>query len=269
MQGSETLGLFLLAEPGRRPSLAAVKDFAMESQVVAVSHDPQAPSSPLGKDITLTSPDGEAGAKGMALSGHWVELLRDGMTFDLHGLAPGAACAAPQPHHRFDWPTGQDAVGHEALHLGIGPHLAGAGRSLPVLRTMIALARDLALFFEEIAGVIWQPSASVIGRRFFESTATAWLDGGPFPALGLTAFEVAEDGALASKGLAFWIGQELAIEPALAQDKVAATRLGVRLVNHLVRLGGLAGEEHIVAPDGARLVMRPSADGRRIEVKRE
>lgn len=198
-----------------------------------------------------------------------MELLRDGITFDLHGLVPGAACAAPDVHHRFDWPHGHNAAGHEALCLMIGPHLKGAERSVPVLRTMIALARDLCLFFEEIVGVIWQPSSSLIGRRFFESTASAWLDGGPFPALGLTAFEGAPDGALVSKGLAFWLGQELRIDPQLAHDKVAATRLGVRLVNHLMMLGGLAHEDHIIAPDGTRLVLRRSQNRELIEVMRE
>lgn len=201
----------------------------------------------------------------------WVELLRDGLTFDLAGLAPGPACAAimPAPVHRFDWQGTQDLAELEAMLLAAGPHLQGGETSAPVLRTMVALARDLALFFEDMIAVVWTPSASLIGRRFFESTATAWLDGGPFPALGLTAFDLAEDGALETTGLSLWVGHELRIDPALAQDKVAGTRLGLRLVNHLVMLGGLANEERITAPDGTRLVMLPASDDGPIEVQRE
>jgi hypothetical protein len=113
------------------------------------------------------------------------------------------------------------------------------------------------------------PSRSAIGRRYFESVVSAWIDGGPFPALGLTAFVAAPDGALGSIGLDFWIGQELLIEPALCADKVAATRLGVRLVNQLVLTGGLSGDERIIAPDGTRLVLRPSGDRSTINVWRE
>lgn len=199
----------------------------------------------------------------------WVELLRDGLTFDLQGLAPGPACAVPAIQHKFDWAHGADPHQCEALRVTIGPHLQGAERAMPVLRTLVALGRDLALFFEEMAAVIWSPSGALIGRRFFESTATAWLDGGPFPALGLTAFAEAEDGALHSVGLDWWIGQELRIEPLLAHDKVAATRLGVRLINHLVMLGGLTQEQRIAAPDGTRLVMEPVGGQRLIKVKRE
>lgn len=117
--------------------------------------------------------------------------------------------------------------------------------------------------------VYWQPSGSAIGRRFFESLITDWLEGGDLRALDLTAFDEVADGALQSVGLAFWIGQELRIEPPLTADKVAATRLGLRLVNQLVIVGGLDESERIIAPDGTRLVMRPARNRNFIRVWRE
>lgn len=199
----------------------------------------------------------------------WIELLSDGLTFDLSGLAPGPASAFPVIEHRFDWPEPSGPGTHETLTLRPGPHLAAAGRSIPVIRVMLALACDLVRFFPDLAAIGWGPARSVIGRRFFESVTTAWLDGGPFPALGLTAFAPTTDGALQSIGLDFWIGQELRIEPPLGNDRVAATRLGVRLVNHLVIMGGLTADDRIVAPDGTRLVLRPSRNRALISVWRE
>lgn len=140
---------------------------------------------------------------------------------------------------------------------------------MPVVKAMIALARDLVHHFDSLEAVVWPASRSAIGRRFFESVTTAWLDGGPFPALGLTAFRETIDGAMQSTGLDFWIGQELRIEPPLSSDKVAATRLGVRLVNQLIAVGGIEGDERIVAPDGTRLLLRTSRNGRFIRVSRE
>jgi hypothetical protein len=64
-------------------------------------------------------------------------------------------------------------------------------------------------------------------------------------------------------------GQELRIEPPLSADKVAATRLGIRLVNQLVLTGGLEADERIIAPDGSRLVLRPSRNRAIISVWRE
>lgn len=140
---------------------------------------------------------------------------------------------------------------------------------MPVVKGLVGLARDLVHQFDDLLAIVWPPSASAIGRRFFESVTTAWLEGGPFPALGLTAFKETIDGAVQSQGLDFWIGQELRIEPPLSSDKVTATRLGVRLVNHLVMVGGIEGDERTVAPDGSRLIMRVSRNGRFVRVWRE
>ena len=85
----------------------------------------------------------------------------------------------------------------------------------------------------------------------------------------ITAFRETADGALQSEGLDFWIDQELRIEPPLAHDKVSATRLGVRLINQLVLVGGVASSERVVAPDGTGLVMRPSRNGKFVRVWRE
>lgn len=140
---------------------------------------------------------------------------------------------------------------------------------MPVMKAMLALACELTRHFGDMAAVCWAPSRSAIGRRFFESVTTAWLEGGPFPALGLTAFVEASDGAVESVGLSFWIGQEVRIEPPLSADKAAATRLGIRIINQLVIIGGLQENDRIVAPDGTRLLMTPSPDGRLIRVWRE
>ena len=140
---------------------------------------------------------------------------------------------------------------------------------MPVAKALIALARDLVHHFEDLVAVVWPPSQSVIGRRFFESTTTAWLEGGAFPALGLTAFKESMDGALQTIGLDFWIGQELRVESPLSLDKVSATRLGIRLVNQLILIGGLETAERIMAPDGSRLIMRPSRNQKFVRVWHE
>lgn len=199
----------------------------------------------------------------------WIELLREGLTFDLSGLKPGPQSEFPQLEHRFDLPDLPTQDTHEALAFLPGPHLVSGGSSQPVVRAMLALACDLILHFDDLAAIGWGPSRSAIGRRFFESVISAWLDGGSFPALGLTAFAQSADGALESEGLAFWTGQELRIEPPLSADKVFATRLGIRLVNQLVLTGEIDTDERIIAPDGTRLVLRPSRNRALISVWRE
>ena len=228
----------------------------MRQQTFGLSHDHQ----------SEILPTNETASPGQLV---WTELLCDGLTFDLGGLAPGRASAFPVIEHRFDLTDVPGSETHDALSIVPGPHLVAGGRSLPVVRAMFALARDLILCFDDCIAVCWGPSRSAIGRRFFESVVSAWLDGGPFPALGLTAFAETADGALESVGLDFWINQDLRIEPPLSTDRVAATRLGIRLVNQLVLAGGVTADERIIAPDGTRLVLRPARDRAIISVWRE
>lgn len=199
----------------------------------------------------------------------WVELLRDGLTFDLSGLAPGPGAVFPAFAHRFDLEAMPSPEDCESMVLRPGPHLIEGAASLPLMRGLLALGCDIVRQFDDLMAVGWGPAGTAIGPRFFESVTSAWLDGGPFPALGLTAFGQADDGAIESEGLAFWIGQELRIEPPLSADRVAATRLGIRLVNHLVLAGGMTEDDRIIAPDGSRLVLRASRTRPLISVWRE
>jgi hypothetical protein len=258
----------LLFASGKRPTRAAILAFVSRQHAVSLSHDPAADAA-AGSLVAQGEPVPAAGSGADAQDEAWVELLREGLTFDLRGLADGASRPVPDIAHRFDFSSAAAMAELEALSISPGRHLAGGERSMPVLKGILGLARDLTQHFEDLQAVYWQPSGSAIGRRFFESVITAWLEGGAFPALGLTAFDEVADGALQSVGLAFWIGQELRIEPPLTADKVAATRLGVRLVNQLVIVGGLDESERIIAPDGTRLVMRPSRNRNFIRVWRE
>jgi hypothetical protein len=73
----------------------------------------------------------------------WVELLREGLTFDLRGLADGASRPVPDIAHRFDFSAAAAMAELEALSITPGRHLAGGERSMPVLKGILGLARDL------------------------------------------------------------------------------------------------------------------------------
>lgn len=246
----------MLFPAGKKPHRAAVRELAETIPNLSVTLDPfEKPP------LDVTAVDTKASGKGV-----WLELLREGLSFDLEGLGPGEGCQLPRIEYRFDFPADASIADLEAIRLGPGGHLNGSERSIPILRGMIAVARDLADAFPDLAAVAWPPARSLIGSRFFESTMAAWLVGGPFPALGLTSFRETMDGGLETMGLAHLIGQELRIEPVVASDRVAATRLGVRLVNHLVMAGRLENAEELTGPDGRRIVLRPSKNGKFIRV---
>lgn len=212
-----------------------------------VSHDPEA----AGED-----------ARGC----NWLELLIDGMTFDLTGLAPGRAVALPEISYRFDCADDFPLERHAAVSLVPGPHLAAGSGLQPVVRAHLALASALTEGLHAVAAVAWEPSQAIMGTDYFRKTVAAWLNGGPFPALGLTAFRTTLDDGVQSVGLAQFLGQELRIEPALVTDRAQAVMLGVRLVNHLIASGRIEGSERITAPDGQTLCLEPSANGRFVRI---
>jgi len=261
-------GVFLLFSRGSRPDRAAIYEFVESHPSVSLTLDPARRHGlrVIDERDTASSVTALQGAA-LAEDRIWVELLRDGLTFDLEGLAPGAGLEPPETNHRFDCDDLQIISEFEAVRLVAGGHMAGGEAILPVLRGMLALARDLVQHFEHARAIAWPPSSSVIGRRYFESTMAAWLEGGAFPALGLTAFREMAGGGIQSVGLDFLIGQELFIEPELVADKVAATRLGVRLINQLVLAGAVERPEQIIGPEGQHLRLEPSADCKLICVR--
>lgn len=200
----------LLFDPGRRPDSAALAALAAKGGfTVSMQPDP---------------------AKG------WAELLRDGLTFDLAGLAPASAAPPPEVHHRYGMAADVAADGFEALSLTPGPHLAGAEHLLPVVRVAAALLLELAAL-PGLAAISWVPARNLLSPEWFEKSARGWLEDGPFAAFALASLAKAEDGSVASEGLRFLIGQEFRLAtsgvlPLPAPDMVIAIRLLDWLVAH-------------------------------------
>lgn len=238
--------LSLLFDPAARPDAAAIHQLARQSAEFSVSHDP-------------AQGGGEQAGRG------WLELLANGLTYDLNGLPPGNAYAPRQFRHRFDLADSFEPKAFKALSLEPGPHLVGGAAMLPVVRSQAWLATQLCAL-PGVAAVGWGPARSLCSAAHFTGSVRRWLEGGAFPALGLTALSGTSDGGLHSEGLAFFTGQELRIEPELAADKASAARLGVRLINELVARGKLAQAEQIAGPNGERLTVAPSENGRFVRV---
>lgn len=261
-------GLFLLFPSGQRPGRAEIRQFVKANPQVSLTFDPaDTPLRVVGESSEEIVPQRNLDSDGNVSA--WVELLGSGLAFDLIGLSEGESCSLPVFSQKFDFDHVADGGGYEAVCLLPGEHLSGGERSLPILRGMMGLSRDLMSYFESAEAILWPPARSLVGRRFFESTITAWLDGGPFPALGLTSFELSDDGALMSFGLEHLIGQELLVDPSLAENPVAGTRLGVRLINQLVLSGAVENADQIIAPDGAKLMLEPMKGGKILRVRAE
>lgn len=243
-----TAGFSLLFAPGARPDAAAVERLLQtlppaDLPAARISHRPT---------------EGEG----------WLELLSSGLTFDLAGLAPAPAAPRPRTLHRFGVSDDLMARPLEAVSLLPGEHIVGGSAQATVVRVMAGLAARLA-GLKGLCAVAWHPVASWMEGGYFVRIVSAWIGGGVFPALGLTAFEPTADGGIESVGLDFFTGQELRVEGLAGEGRADTVKLAVRAVDMLVRHGPLAGRATLVGPAGEPLTVEPDADGKVLRLWRE
>ena len=139
---------------------------------------------------------------------------------------------------------------------------------MPVVRVMTGLAAAL-LDLPEAQAVVWHPAGTAMAPEAFQQAIGAWLAGGAFPALGLTALVREADGVLRSEGLAFFTGQELRVEPTCGKTPSEAGKIAVRLVHRLVDSQPVLSRQIITGPNGERLIAEPREGGRVVRVWRD
>ncbi len=188
------------------------------------------------------------------------ELLRDGLTFDLAGLAGGEALASPEAVHRVALPPQFSLAGREAAWFMVGPHLAGAENLSPVLRVAAGILRHLT-GLDGVQAIVWRPARIVMSPAWFVEAVDLWLAGGPFPALALTALARMPD-SLRSEGLAFLIGQEFTLwarEGGLSRED---SRAAVRLTDWLFAHGRVDTAREAVLPGVGAVWLEPDGPNR-------
>lgn len=242
-----TSAVSLLFTAGERPDASAVEDLSRAGSGFSVSHDP--------------------GEGGVGEAPRWLELLSNGLTFDIEGLAGGPSASLPVPGHRFGLPDDLDSTRLRAIALRPGKHLAAGETMPPVLRTLAYLAAELAAL-RGVRAVAWHPARCWSHPQQFRDGVLSWMQGGVFPAFCLAALAPTPDGGMQSEGLSLFTGQELRIEPELASDRVEAGKLAVRLLHWLYEHGRVVAPERVTVPDGPSVRLEPSPNLRFIRAWR-
>lgn len=213
-------------------------------------------------------PLGAGAEEGGDTEDRWLELLVSGLTFDLTGLAGGGPAAMPARAHLYGVAPSVAEGPLEAITLMPGPHLAGGGSMLPVVRMLAWLAAQLAKL-PGTRAVAWHPARCWSAPHHFRDVVLRWIEGGVFPGFGLAAITPMADGGLQTEGLALFTGQELRIEPDMAADRAAAAKITLRLLHMLVENGWIDVAEQVTGPAGEKLRLEPSANGRFVRVWRD
>jgi hypothetical protein len=254
-------GLYLLFTAGSRPHFGDVERLLSD---LAKAPRPRALASL--RAVGVSRPETGAGAgKGAEQTG--LELLANGLTFDVLGLVPMPPRLVPRSRYHFGLSPGFSELEFEAVELSPGPHLADAGLMLPVLKTMAAVAGELATGLGAQA-ISWSPAGCLMDPGYFDRMIYNWNNGGPFPALGLTGIATKEGGVIESDGLAYFTGQEIQIEPRTGEPPVDTVKVAVRVIDYLAHYGKLGQPDNLTGPDGAPMRLEPSADGSSVRVIR-
>ncbi|QYJ05936.1 hypothetical protein [Qipengyuania flava] len=253
LTGRQRPGLTLLFDRGARPDSAAILSLVESIRGCDVAYDPSA----VGSAAHVAQADTDRVERPQ-----WLELVCDGLSFDVLGLGNSAPLPAPDVRFR----VGIDAEPtdtSEAIGLFPGPHIAEGAHALPIIRTLARIGAVIARDLPGVRAVCWGPARLASSPAFLDQAVTGWLEGGPFPALCFVGFEMTDAGQLETEGLSFFIGHELEVAPEAARDRLSATRLAMRLIHELV--GAELPEETWTFPaeDGAPLtLLRDEASGR-------
>ena len=141
----------LLFAPGHRPAVEAIEALCADA-TIAILHRP--------------------GAEPGQAAPNWIELIATGLTFDLHGLAPGPAAERPTFTLRHDLSDDIDSA--EGITLALGPHLSGAGNLPPVLRAAAGVTVALC-GLPGVVAIGWHPINFLMTPALFAVTVEAWL----------------------------------------------------------------------------------------------
>ncbi len=166
----------------------------------------------------------------------WLEFIAMGLTFDVSGLAPDQQALSRLPEHYFGLDVSASDQRFEAVRLDPSPHLAGGRMLMPVLRVLCGLGAELARL-PGLRAVGWEASSSWMSPAYFMSAVRAWLVGGAFPSLGLTALTPSIGGDLQSEGLALFTGYEARIEAKPGETSQELAKLAARAIHLLVQAG--------------------------------
>jgi len=188
------------------------------------------------------------------------ELLCEGLTIDLDGLAPREACRPPDYAHIVALPPDFDPAGLAALTFAPGPHLAGAQHLLPVVRVAAGLVLKLAPL-AGLRAIIWHPARTIMSPAWFAESIGIWLAGGPFPAMALTALIRRERG-FDSEGLAFLVGQEFSLQAKGEAPSREDSRIAVRLTDWLVAHGRVDAACEVVLTGAGAVWLEPAGQDR-------
>ena len=180
-------------------------------------------------------------------------------------LDSGTAVDRAGPGHCFE--ISPDLIdGCLAVTIAASPGFSTQFDPVEMLRDQCALALDL--LDTEAVGVFWSGAGCLMGADYFRRMAGIWIDGGAFPALGLTALTRDGSGAMVSEGLDLLAGQEVSVFPGQGMDVPDQARLAIRMIDFLVREGPIQQDQTIDVDGFGPVRVRVDANKGRINLYR-
>lgn len=201
--------------------------------------------------------------RGEAASGV-MEIVAGGLTFDMDGLAPARSEAVEPPSSCHGFGDQPDFASLHRVRLYPGHHLSGGMALAPVVRTLAALAAEMAEALP-VEAVVWHPADVATETRVFSHSVLAWLAGGAFPTRSLTALSAQADGSVASRGLAHFSGQEVMVSAGRQSAPEDVLKVAAQVVARFAQAGPIDAITQLQIQD-ATFCAEPVQRGKRVLV---
>ncbi len=137
-------------------------------------------------------------------------------------------------------------------------HIPKANRSLLLLGKFAADVIGATNF-------VWLPAGTIIGADYFEEALGDYIDQGLFPALVQTAYEKTGSGKFQSKGLAYFVDQEIELTTPDNFPEKSAIKIMVRIAHDIATNGKI---DSIIETQGLtknqHLSFKPSDNGKTV-----
>lgn len=167
------------------------------------------------------------------LHGH--KLYHNAMTFDLSWADPPVSADTDYSEYRQIL-LNCDLTKLNRIHLSIGNHIVQDRINLPVFETFVDLSQIIGEAVHAKA-IAWRPARNVIGFDYFADAINRFMDGGPFPVLGLIDLQERKNDMYETYGLTYFAGYELRLQTLPDLTANMAMRIMVRLVNDIIMNG--------------------------------
>ncbi|MXP25081.1 hypothetical protein GRI39_03345 [Altererythrobacter indicus] len=188
-----------------------------------------------------------------------------GFQFELNGLSPGRPAFVPRETRNARIGVEFRSGEFESVELSLWVAKNVEFRLANPVRALTHVAAELSEL-PDARAVQWNRSKNLCQTERFRNAIRKWPKRDALPSEGLISICRMPDGGLQTDGLHLFSGQEVRLEPEVAEAVTESHQIALSIAQRFAREGALAAPMRIKNPFGGHLRIEPSENKRFIRV---